>query len=40
MKCQNLFSEKKNKKNILIFCLLKILPRMLMYNKAKDGIAV
>ena len=32
MKCLNLFSE-KNKKNISICCLLKILPRMISIKR-------
>ena len=32
MKCQILFSEKKNEKNTSIYHLLKILPKVLMIN--------
>ena len=41
MKCQNLFSG-KNKKNISVCCLLKILPRVLSVNgnRAIDRSAV
>ena len=35
MKCQNLFSGKNRKKNILICRLLKILPRVLSVRRAE-----
>ena len=37
MKCQNLFSGRKTKKNISVCSLLKILPRVLSI-KGKAGI--